>query len=173
MVEDTSGSLYALKKIRCPFGQESLTRALSEVSSYKVFPKSPLLIPLIDSTVITDPRDESKTVYILLPYYRRGNLQDAINANLIEKNWFPEKQILGMFKGVCEGLALMHEHRVKAPVLRGQDAAHEDEEGVALMEGENDGVSLGTVGELRPFAHRDIKPGMVNMIAININQARQ
>jgi len=55
----------------------------------------------------------------------------------------------------------MHENKVRGPRLRGQaPAQHEDnEEGVALMEGESDGISGGTVGELRPFAHRDIKPG--------------
>ena len=111
--------------------------------------------------MVTTPNDESKTVYILLPYYRRGNLQDGINKNLVEKNWWDEKWILEVILGVCEGLALMHGYRVKAPVVRGQaQGAQEDgEEGLALMDGEGDGVSGGAVGELRPWAHRDIKPG--------------
>ncbi|EPS39427.1 hypothetical protein H072_6772 [Dactylellina haptotyla CBS 200.50] len=166
LVQDNSGTLYALKKIRCPFGQESLNRATSEIQSYKLFPPSPLLIPLIDSTIITERRDESKTAYILLPYYRRGNLQDAINANLVDKNWFPEKHLLSMFKGVCEGLALIHGHKAKGPAVTGgqgqSNRSHDDEEeGVALMEGSRDITGGAQSGDLRPFAHRDIKPGNV------------
>ncbi|RVD81356.1 uncharacterized protein DFL_009222 [Arthrobotrys flagrans] len=166
LVQDTSGTLYALKKIRCPFGQESLTRATSEIESYKLFPPSPLLIPLIDSTIINERRDESKTAYILLPYYRRGNLQDLINANLVDKKWFPEKQILELFLGVCEGLALIHGHRVAQTVVTGAGAqnragADDEEEGVALMEESRDISGGAHSGELRPFAHRDIKPGNI------------
>ncbi|KAK6351908.1 hypothetical protein TWF718_005052 [Orbilia javanica] len=172
LVQDNSGTLYALKKIRCPFGQESLTRATSEIESYKLFPPSPLLIPLIDSTIINERRDESKTAYILLPYYRRGNLQDLINANLVDKKWFPEKQILELFLGVCEGLALIHGHRVTqtgstaggpgGAGAQNRAGADDEEEEVALMEGSRD-ISAGAAhsGELRPFAHRDIKPGNV------------
>ncbi|KAK6359970.1 hypothetical protein TWF696_001093 [Orbilia brochopaga] len=172
LVQDNAGTLYALKKIRCPFGQESLTRATSEIESYKLFPPSPLLIPLIDSTIITERRDDSKTAYILLPYYRRGNLQDAINANLVDKKWFPEKQVLALFKGVCEGLALIHGHRVKGGAAGGQSnqsgqgaritsGVHDDEEGVALIEGSSELTGGASAGELRPFAHRDIKPGNI------------
>ncbi|KAF3934799.1 hypothetical protein ABW20_dc0109695 [Dactylellina cionopaga] len=167
LVQDNNGTLYALKKIRCPFGQESLNRATSEIESYKLFPPSPLLIPLIDSTIVTERRDESKTAYILLPYFRRGNLQDAINANLVDKKWFPEKEVLPLFKGVCEGLALIHGHKVKVTAAvasrPGQQTIRggEEEEGEALM-GENRDLTSGAhSGELRPFAHRDIKPGNV------------
>ncbi|KAF3280549.1 hypothetical protein TWF970_002765 [Orbilia oligospora] len=173
LVQDTSGTLYALKKIRCPFGQESLTRATSEIESYKLFPPSPLLIPLIDSTIITERRDDSKTAYILLPYYRRGNLQDLINANLVDKKWFPEKQVLELFLGVCEGLALIHGHKVtptgssstsssaNAAGARNRAGADDEEEGVALMEESRDISGGAHSGELRSFAHRDIKPGNV------------
>ena len=37
LVTDSSGSLYALKKIRCPFGQESVRNALKEVEAYNLF----------------------------------------------------------------------------------------------------------------------------------------
>lgn len=109
-------------------------------------------------------------MYILLPYYRRGNLQDAINANLVDKKWFPERHILKLFKGVCEGLALIHGHRVKAPVVTAGpgnvrnmgEAQHPDDEEQeeGLMVGQVRDTTGGAVGELRPFAHRDLKPGM-------------
>ncbi|KAL8718218.1 MAG: hypothetical protein Q9225_004626, partial [Loekoesia sp. 1 TL-2023] len=86
LVQETSTSqLYALKKIRCPFGQESVSLALKEVEAYALFSPHPNIIHAVDHAV-TSANDKSdpgsKTVYILLPYYRRGNLQDAINANL-------------------------------------------------------------------------------------------
>ncbi|KAK6526424.1 hypothetical protein TWF694_005016 [Orbilia ellipsospora] len=166
LVQDNAGTLYALKKIRCPFGQESLTRANSEIQSYKLFPPSPLLIPLIDSVIVNERRDESKTAYILLPYYRRGNLQDAINANLVDKKWFPEKELLALFKGVCEGLALIHGYKTRGGQTSqgsGQSnrvghGAEEEEEGVALMEGERETAASSGA---KSFAHRDIKPGNV------------
>ncbi|EWC48059.1 hypothetical protein DRE_02638 [Drechslerella stenobrocha 248] len=170
LVQDNSGTLYALKKIRCPFGQESLSRATTEIESYKLFPPSPLLIPLIDSTVVAERRDESKIAYILLPYYRRGNLQDAINANLIDRKWFPENQLLALFKGVCEGLALIHGHRVKASTAPAGSGGNQgqmnrngddEEEGVALIEGNAQFTGGAAAGDLRPFAHRDIKPANV------------
>jgi len=69
LVEDTSThALYALKKIRCPFGQESVAQALKEVEAYKLFSPHPNVIPSIDHSVASDKSDPSaKTVYILLP----------------------------------------------------------------------------------------------------------
>lgn len=54
----------------------------------------------------------SKTVYILLPYYRRGNLQDAINANLVNHTRFPERRLMALMLGVCKGLKAMHQYKV-------------------------------------------------------------
>ena len=84
-----------LKKIRCPFGQESVSLALKEVEAYTLFSPHPNIIHSIDYSVETDKSDPSaKTVYILLPYYRRGNLQDMINANLVNHTKFPEKRLM-------------------------------------------------------------------------------
>jgi serine/threonine kinase 16 len=54
----------------------------------------------------------SKTVYILLPYYRRGNLQDAINANLVNHTKFPERRLMELMVGVARALKGMHQYRV-------------------------------------------------------------
>ena len=115
LVQDlSSNSLYALKKIRCPFGQESVSQALKEVEAYALFAPHPNIIHSIDHSVASDRSDPSaKTVYILLPYFRRGNLQDAINANLVNHTKFPQKRLLKLFLGVCKGLKAMHQYRVK------------------------------------------------------------
>ncbi|CAL8575397.1 Serine/threonine-protein kinase env7 [Xanthoria parietina] len=117
LVQDTSTSqLYALKKIRCPFGQESVSLALKEAEAYALFSPHPHIIHAVDHAV-TSANDKSdpgsKTVYILLPYYRRGNLQDAINANLVNHTQFPERRLMIMFLGVAKALKAMHQYRVK------------------------------------------------------------
>lgn len=118
-------------------------------------------------------------MYILLPYYRRGNLQDMINANLVNHTKFPEKRLMHLFLGVCKALKAMHQYKVKSgdrnqdnarrvreeAAAADRDAAHqmgEDDAEEPLMEagGEitrsQDGVAP---GQIRAYAHRDIKPG--------------
>ncbi|EMT63835.1 hypothetical protein FOC4_g10010307 [Fusarium odoratissimum] len=83
LVEDTSThELFALKKIRCPFGAESVQQAMREVDAYRLFSHVPTIISAVDHSVATErgADEATKTVYVLLPYYKRGNLQDMINA---------------------------------------------------------------------------------------------
>jgi serine/threonine kinase 16 len=146
LVQDNANQqLYALKKIRCPFGQESVALALKEVEAYSLFSPHPNIIHSIDYSVASDKSDSSaKTVYILLPYYRRGNLQDMINANLVNHTKFPEKRLMQLFLGVCQALKAMHEYKVregpggaksadKAKKVR-KDAARADREAAESME---------------------------------------
>ncbi|KAF2224086.1 kinase-like domain-containing protein [Elsinoe ampelina] len=184
-----SPQLYALKKIRCPFGAESVRQAMKEVEAYKLFEGSGFIINSVDHAVVADKGARSggfgagsgdegaKTVYILLPYYRRGNLQDGINANLVNGSRFPERRLMVLFKGVCEGLREMHEYRVrkggrkKARGVRreveregGARTGHEDreEQGEGFLENEAGLASDGREeGEVMSYAHRDIKPGNI------------
>ncbi|KAA8642261.1 hypothetical protein EYZ11_006668 [Aspergillus tanneri] len=201
LVQDKSTSeLFALKKIRCPFGQESVSQALKEVEAYNLFATQSNIIHSIDHCVSTEPGSKfrsdggepgSKTVYILLPYYQRGNLQDAINANLVNHTRFPEKRLMVLMLGVATALRSMHQYRVKggtgptwkakAVGREGEEAdaevamrmgkpkrrpsqkkEDEDEENEPLMDDEvtrsQEGVQE---GGLRPYAHRDIKPGNI------------
>lgn len=186
-----SPQLYALKKIRCPFGAESVRQAMKEVEAYKLFSGSKYIIDAVDHAVVTDKSGRStgggfgssgagddgapKTVYILLPYYRRGNLQDAINANLVNGSHFPERRLMLLFRGVCEALREMHNYKVgrarrkKARAVRGQaraaagqDSEHSDaEEEQGFLENEAGLATEGVPeGQPRAYAHRDIKPGM-------------
>ncbi|KAF2739294.1 kinase-like protein [Polyplosphaeria fusca] len=146
LVQDSSNQeLLALKKIRCPFGQESVSQALKEVEAYTLFSPHPNIIHSIDYSVESDKSDASaKTVYILLPYYRRGNLQDMINANLVNHTKFPERRLMVLFLGVCKALKAMHQYKVKggpggatskikATKVR-QEAARADAEAAESME---------------------------------------
>lgn len=103
-----------MKKIRCPFGPESVENALREVESYKLF-DTPYIIKAIDSTTVQEP-DGSKTVYIILPYYPKGNLQDIINSNLVTGSHVPEDEIWRIIHGICLGLKAMHKHVVRGGV---------------------------------------------------------
>ena len=179
-----SPNLHALKKIRCPFGAESVALALKEVEAYSLFQPHPNIIHALDHAVIPDRSDPSaKTVYILLPYYRRGNLQDAINANLVNGAKFPERKLMVLFRGVCEALQAMHNYKVggapggkgaqsrakrvradAARADRGEDHDRDDDDELGdaepLMEGEITMAQEGmSVGQVRAYAHRDIKPG--------------
>ncbi|WYZ34783.1 hypothetical protein EsH8_I_001059 [Colletotrichum jinshuiense] len=113
LVQDTQTSEeLALKKIRCPFGAESVAQAMKEVEAYRLFSRAQGVIHSVDHAIATERGGEpgSKTVYVLLPYYRRGNLQDLINANLVNHTAFPERRLMLLFLGICKALKEMHQY---------------------------------------------------------------
>lgn len=113
-----------------------MSQALKEVEAYSLFTGNRNIIHSIDHAVLTesaskfrsDGGDSGKTVYIVLPYYQRGNLQDAINANLVNHTRFPEKRLMQLMLGVAKALKAMHQYRVdrnaattrKANAIRGE-----------------------------------------------------
>ncbi|KAF8896465.1 other/NAK protein kinase [Infundibulicybe gibba] len=108
--DEHSGRQFALKKIRCPTGSEGVKEAMREVEAYRRF-KHPNIIRILDSAVVQDPDGEGKIVYLFLPLYKRGNLQDAINANVVNGTHFPEQEMVRLFKGTCEAVRAMHDYR--------------------------------------------------------------
>ncbi|KAF9770203.1 hypothetical protein IL306_012295 [Fusarium sp. DS 682] len=180
LVEDTSThELFALKKIRCPFGAESVQQAMREVDAYRLFSHVPTIISAVDHSVATErgADEATKTVYVLLPYYKRGNLQDMINANLVNHDRFPERRLMLLFLGVCKALRAMHNYKPAVERMhmgREEDELNhgernntrgkrteEEEEGEqerGLLEEENQ-VSGGR--SIQHYAHRDIKPGNI------------
>ncbi|KAI1469928.1 kinase-like protein [Daldinia caldariorum] len=186
LVQDTAtAELFALKKIRCPFGAESVQQAMREVEAYKTFSHTPNIIHSVDYSIANERNDaDAKTVYVLLPYYRRGNLQDIINANLVNHTRFPEKELMRLFLGVCQALRDMHQYRGPAGgerMVAGNDQAGEEDGGGRKGKGRrNKAVAAADVddeteqarplmvneetvapGERRSYAHRDIKPGNI------------
>lgn len=155
---------------------------MHEVDAYRLFAHVPGIIPAYDHAVTTErgADEATKTVYILLPYYRRGNLQDMINANLVNHTRFPEKHLMTLFLGICKALRAMHEYRAP-PTEQMQMSApgtsndankrtEEEEQGEQerpLMEGENSvaasssAAAAGQGKKTKSFAHRDIKPGNI------------
>ncbi|KAF4342793.1 Prk1p and serine threonine kinase [Fusarium beomiforme] len=180
LVEDTSThELFALKKIRCPFGAESVQQAMREVDAYRLFSHVPTIISAVDHSVATErgADEATKTVYVLLPYYKRGNLQDMINANLVNHNRFPERRLMLLFLGVCKALRAMHDY--KPAVERMHMGREEDElnhgernntQGKRTEEEEESEQERGLLEEenqvsggksIQHYAHRDIKPGNI------------
>ncbi|KAI0951182.1 hypothetical protein AcW1_008294 [Taiwanofungus camphoratus] len=124
--------------------------------SLMLFPnRHPNIIRILDSAVVQDPNGDGQVVYLFLPLYKRGNLQDAINANSINGTHFSEQEMLRLFKGTCEAVRAMHDYR--APIgsksepfpsrenqsssARGQnsDRHSEDDEMFPHPEGDADG----------------------------------
>jgi serine/threonine kinase 16 len=156
---------------------------MKEVEAYKLFANSPHIIHSVDYAIATERNDpSSKTVYVLLPYYQRGNLQDMINANLVNHTRFPERRLMELFLGVCRGLRDMHVYTGSGAGERmtlrtdgtdpnvaalkgrkrgaaGADDEDESEQQRPLMTGEED-TGVVTGGKERSYAHRDIKPGL-------------
>ncbi|EIW84239.1 other/NAK protein kinase [Coniophora puteana RWD-64-598 SS2] len=108
--DESSGRQFALKKIRCPTGSDAVKEAMREVEAYRRF-KHPNIIRILDSAVVQDPEGDGKIVYLFLPLYKRGNLQDAINANVVNGSHFPEQDMVRLFKGTCEALRALHNYQ--------------------------------------------------------------
>lgn len=164
------------------------------MEAYKLFASQANIIHSIDHCVTTESGSKlrsdggdagSKTVYVLLPYYQRGNLQDAINANLVNHTRFPEKRLMVLMLGVANALKSMHQFRVVGGAANTQAARavrregaeadgdtarragkpkprmnDDDQENEPLMDDEVTQSQEGVQdGGLRPYAHRDVKPG--------------
>jgi hypothetical protein len=68
-----------------------------------------------------------------LPYYKRGNLQDNINANNINKTFFPEKNLLVFFLKVCYALKVLHTYNLpNIPLMTPSEIASEGLEATAV-----------------------------------------
>ncbi|KDE05248.1 NAK protein kinase [Microbotryum lychnidis-dioicae p1A1 Lamole] len=105
----TSSRLFALKKIRCPLGSDSVQQALKEVEAYKRF-RHPNIIRCLDSCVVQDPEDPdgSKIIYLFLPFYQKGTCQDIITSNAVNGSHSTELDTLQLFLGTCLAVRAMH-----------------------------------------------------------------
>ncbi|GAA5919962.1 hypothetical protein JCM6882_005940 [Rhodosporidiobolus microsporus] len=108
--DQASGRLFALKKIRCPLGSDSVKAALKEVEAYKRF-RHPNIIRCLDSVVTQDSEGEGKVIYLFLPYYKNGTVQRIIEENALSGTPFPEQQMLSIFLGTCHAVRAMHQHK--------------------------------------------------------------
>lgn len=177
LVQKSNGSLFALKKIRCPFGRQDETykNALREIRNYHRFVslKTPYIVQSIEECAV-DELDGSKSIYIVMPYFEHS-LQDIINSNVLNSIQMPEDEVLRIFIGICRGLQAMHKYRVYGRstddaeddlLLPSMEGDIEDFETAAGADDADSGVDLDTeMLETFPIAHRDIKPANVMLSA--------
>lgn len=171
--KDNVDSLFALKKIKCPFGSndETYKNAIKEIKNYHRFAncKSPYIIQSLDEAIINE-NDGSITIYILLPYFE-VSLQDIINYNVLNERKMEEAEIIRTLVGVCRGLQTLHKYRTTSRIREATIGEEEEEEDVLLPLDEDEdedveNISDGTeLSEMLPFAHRDIKPGNIMISA--------
>ncbi|GAA5906129.1 putative serine/threonine protein kinase ENV7 [Sporobolomyces salmoneus] len=107
--DQESKRLFALKKIRCPLGSDSVKTALKEVEAYKRF-RHENIIRCLDSCVVQDREGDGKIIYLFLPYYKNATVQHVITSHLVNGTHYPESQILHIFLGTCRAVKAMHQH---------------------------------------------------------------
>ncbi|KAG0240733.1 kinase-like domain-containing protein [Mortierella sp. GBAus27b] len=139
LVQDVAtGRLFALKKIRCPFGSEGVQEAMKEAEMYRTF-QHENLIKMVDTCVVTD-KDGSKIVYIFLPYYKNGNLQEAIAFNLLHHTHFSEPDMLRVFRGICYGVRALHSHQLPNVPIRSREDDSSSTSGIEAWDSREGGV---------------------------------
>lgn len=162
LVSSRSGERFALKKIRCAFGAESVRAAMRELSAYKEF-NLPYVIRTVDSSVVSES-DGLTLVYVLLPYYSRGTLQDKLTELVIRGEHLPETEVLRIFIGICKGLQAMHRHKKPAEPIESRDAVSAADTDFLLGDEDDSTYALETIdteSEYTAYAHRDLKPANV------------
>lgn len=161
--------LYALKRIRCPFGNiESMICAMKEVDNYKRF-QSPYIISLIDSQVVQE-KDGSKTVCILLPFFPLGSLQDTINRNLLVGTFISENECIRIMIGISRGLRCLHDPSARETTTTDAETVQEtvslsySDEAAFLLDDtplELDILSSQNTINTKSYVHRDVKPANI------------
>lgn len=154
-----SGRTFALKKILVTTGEDGVAEAMREIEAYRRF-RHPNIIKILDSAVVQDDGGAGKVVYLLLPYYSKGNLQDAISNGAK----FTEKRILELFLGTCLAVQAMHHYRPPAASSSSYPPALESQglmsEGDVIFDG-GPSVETDDQTDAVPYAHRDIKPANI------------
>ncbi|KAF9538441.1 hypothetical protein EC957_006742 [Mortierella hygrophila] len=162
LVQDVAtGRLYALKKIRCPFGSEGVQDAMKEAEMYRTF-QHENVIKVMDTCVVSD-KDGSKIVYIFLPYYKRGNLLDAISANLLHHTHFSEPDMLRFFRGICYGVRALHCHRLPNVPISSREDEDALNSGIEAWDSRDSRTSMRRQGSSLSFAGSENGTGLTDM----------
>ena len=152
-----TGAQFALKKVRCPFGQESMAQAMREVFASKILDHGSI-IKVVDHAKVQE-HDGSMVLYILLPYFAGGTLQDLIDLNRQQGNKISEDLVLRYMLDVSNALVAMHEHRAPASDTTLNDMSVDDDVQLPLMQADINS-ELDTEAVVA-YAHFDVKPGNV------------
>ncbi|XP_045169585.2 serine/threonine-protein kinase 16-like isoform X1 [Mercenaria mercenaria] len=114
LLEDARNhNLYAMKRITCHDKNDERV-AMREVEIMKSF-KNKNLVPLVEYSMITvgqhvQSHEPITEVLVVMPFYRRGSVQDRIEALSRKSDRMKEEDIWSLFLGVCKALKAMHTH---------------------------------------------------------------
>ncbi|ORX51239.1 serine/threonine protein kinase [Hesseltinella vesiculosa] len=128
LAEDTDHQLYAVKEMQCKM-KEQFIIAKQEIYALRLFVHDHI-VPL-EHAAITDDAKGGKLVWLAMPYYERGTLQDLLEAYHMNDQHFKERQILRLILDISRALETMHNYH---PPDQNQPV---------------------------PWAHNDIKPGNI------------
>lgn len=101
---------YAVKRITC-HSLEDQRNALREIELCKRI-KSDNVVHVVDSDCDGTADiviNAISHVNIVLPYYKNGSLQDALQVRARNRDHMPEAHVLQIFLGICEGVRAMHD----------------------------------------------------------------
>lgn len=114
LMEDArTHELYAMKRITCHDMNDERV-AIQEVEIMKSF-KHRNLVPLVEYSMITvgqhvQSHEPIQEALIVMPFYRRGSVQERIEALRLKSGHMKEEDIWPLFLGVCKALKAMHSH---------------------------------------------------------------
>ncbi|XP_033116022.1 serine/threonine-protein kinase 16-like [Anneissia japonica] len=137
--EGPTGKLFACKRIMCHSKSDEKV-ALEELEYYRRF-AHPNLIMLEESGMI--PRGDICEVLLVLPFYRRGMLQEALDKLKENGQHYSQTQLLRLFKGICDGVRELHNAKPTA-------IAHRDIKPHNVMLADDDSPVLMDFGSMAP-----------------------
>ncbi|KAI9598647.1 kinase-like domain-containing protein [Syncephalis fuscata] len=181
LVEDpVTQRLFAVKKVHCADNaigggdgaQDAVRQAVQEAEMTRLF-DHPNIIKVLDVCVTQDRNGSGKTVYLFLPYYKRGTLQDILNEKKSEGTHFPERQILRIFRNVCLAVRQLHCYELPEVPARHQDNNNSSTDAYGRSnnysgDADADDAELQALERRVVYAHRDIKLGNVLMADDNV-----
>lgn len=111
--ESSTRKLFALKRLTC-HSKEEENVALQEVEIMRRI-SHPNVVPLVGHMVVqvghhSKTMDIVSEVFIVMPYYSRGSLQDLIDRHAQMSKVIPEGTIWAHFLGICKGVGALHHH---------------------------------------------------------------
>ncbi|XP_071966087.1 serine/threonine-protein kinase 16-like [Antedon mediterranea] len=138
--EGATGKLFACKRIMC-HSKSDEKFALHELEFYRRF-THPNLIMLEDSAMVSHGGDVCE-VLLILPFYRRGMLQEALDKLKEAGQHYNQAQLIRIFKATCEGVRELHNAK-PTPI------AHRDIKPHNIMFGDDDMPILMDFGSMAP-----------------------
>ncbi|CAH1790280.1 unnamed protein product [Owenia fusiformis] len=110
---------FALKRIQC-HSKEDERNTLKEVEYHKQFRHKNLCG--CEGSQLKKLRNQNpgaafntgpiSEMLIVLPFFKRGTLQDEISLRQHKMEYIPEKRVIQLFLGICEGLRELHSHNI-------------------------------------------------------------